>query len=75
MATCAPGSLPVRSERARSVKELVTGMRLNGLEPIPEFFRLSELYIEGVLTLDELACRCNTRSREDSAGSDALKRT
>jgi len=66
MAGCAPSSLPVRAERAQSIKELVTGMRLHGLEPIPEFFQFSEQYIDGLITLDEfaLACRCDARSLE-----------
>jgi hypothetical protein len=38
-------------------------MRLEGLEPIGEFFALSELYIGGLMTLDEVVLRCRRNAK------------
>jgi len=42
-------------ERTRDVQMEVASARMQGLEPIPEFFRIAARYVAGELTLDEFS--------------------
>ncbi len=43
------------AERARQVRAEVISARLEGLEPVPEFFVLAERYVSGTLTLEQFS--------------------
>ena len=45
----------VHADRGRELRDLVTTMRREGLEPVPWFFDVAAGYINGQLTLDEFA--------------------
>ena len=53
------------NDRARWIRDLVSDMRKYGLEPVPKFLSLAELYIEGAITLVDLeeACRLTEAGR------------
>jgi hypothetical protein len=43
------------ADRAREVQMEVANARMQGLEPIPEFFRIAEQYVAGEFTLDQFS--------------------
>ena len=51
-----------RAERARQVSAEVTSARLEGLEPVPDFFLLAERYVSGALTLEQFSAAVQTPS-------------
>jgi hypothetical protein len=52
----------MRAERARQVSAEVTSARLEGLEPVPDFFLLAERYVSGALTLEQFSAAVQTPS-------------
>jgi len=52
----------LRAERASQVRAEVTSARLEGLEPVPEFFLLAERYVSGALTLEQFSAAIQTPS-------------
>jgi hypothetical protein len=50
----------MRAERARQVNAEVTSARLEGLEPVPDFFLLAERYVSGALTLEQFSAAVQT---------------
>jgi Antitoxin VbhA len=51
----APSCEQMCAERARQVRAEVNSARLEGLEPVPEFFLLAERYVSGALTLEQFS--------------------
>jgi hypothetical protein len=49
-------------ERARQVRAEVISARLEGLEPVPEFFLLAERYVSGALTLEQFSAAVQSPS-------------
>jgi hypothetical protein len=43
------------AERTREVQMEVASARMQGLEPIPEFFRIAARYVAGEFTLDQFS--------------------
>ena len=43
------------ADRAREVQLEVASARMQGLEPIPEFFTIAERYVAGEFTLDQFS--------------------
>jgi hypothetical protein len=43
------------AERTRAVQLEVRSARMQGLEPIPEFFRIAARYVAGEFTLDQFS--------------------
>ncbi len=44
--------------RYRLIRDLLKDMRLHGLEPVPRFLTLAEAYVNGAITLADLAEGC-----------------
>ena len=44
-----------RAERSRALESDVAMIRMQGLEPVPEFFSIAERYVAGELTLDQFS--------------------
>jgi antitoxin VbhA-like protein len=44
-----------RADRAREIRLEVASARMQGLEPIPEFFAIAQRYVAGEFNLDEFS--------------------
>lgn len=60
-----PVSAPVtRVERSLALQADIAMIRMQGLEPVPEFFNIAERYIAGELTLDQFAAAVDQLFRQ-----------
>jgi hypothetical protein len=49
----APHALESQSDRARAIAIDVAGIRMQGAEPVPEFFKIAERYVSGELSIEQ----------------------
>ena len=48
-----PRTLESQSDRARAIATDVASIRMQGAEPVPEFFRIADRYVSGELSIEQ----------------------
>jgi hypothetical protein len=51
----APHALESQSDRARAIAIDVASIRMQGAEPVPQFFRIAERYVSGELSMEQFS--------------------
>jgi len=62
-----PHTLESRSDRARAIAADVASIRMQGAEPVPEFFRIAERYVAGELTIEQFTAAIDSLRRRRAA--------
>jgi hypothetical protein len=55
-----------RAERSLALERDVAMIRMQGLEPVPEFFSIAERYVAGELTLDQFSAEVDRLSSPET---------
>jgi hypothetical protein len=64
----APPTLESRSDRAHAIALDVASIRMQGAEPVPQFFRIAERYVSGELSIEQFTAAIDgLRSRQAAA--------
>ena len=58
-----------QEERRRALNHAVAAVRLEGLEPVPEFFTIAERYVAGEMTLAEMTSAVRQLFPNDDANA------
>jgi hypothetical protein len=66
-----PHTLESQSDRARAIAIDVASIRMQGAEPVPEFFRIAERYVSGELSIEQFTAAIDglRRHRAATAGT------
>jgi hypothetical protein len=69
-------ALESQSDRARAIAIDVASIRMQGAEPVPEFFRIAKRYVSGELSIEQFTAAVDgLRCRRPSAPSNTMFRT
>jgi hypothetical protein len=63
----APDTLESQSDRARAIAIDVASIRMQGAEPVPEFFRIAERYVSGELSMEQFTAVIDGLGRRHAA--------
>jgi hypothetical protein len=58
-----------QSARARAIATDVASIRMQGAEPVPEFFRIAERYVSGELSIEQFTAAIDGLRRRHGARS------
>ena len=61
-----PEARSTRAERSLTLERDVAMIRMQGLEPVPEFFSIAERYVAGELTLDQFSAEVDRLSSRET---------
>ena len=63
----APRTLESQSDRARAIAIDVATIRMQGAEPVPQFFRIAERYVSGELSIEQFRAAIDGLRRRHAA--------
>ena len=63
----APRALESQSDRARAIAIDVASIRMQGAEPVPQFFRIAERYVSGELSIEQFTAAIDGLRRHSAA--------
>jgi hypothetical protein len=66
-----PHTLESPSDRARAIATDVARIRMQGAEPVPDFFRIAERYVSGELSIEQFTAAIDGLRRNHTAGAGA----
>jgi len=66
-----PRPLESQSDRARAIAIDVASIRMQGAEPVPQFFRIAERYVAGELSIEQFTAAIDGLRRNHAAGAGA----